>query len=491
MQVKRPPIVVVMGHVDHGKSTLLDYIRKTNTTAKEAGGIPQHISAYVAHHKTEDGKIEEVTFIDTPGHAAFFGMRDRGAVLADIAILVIAADDGVKPQTIEALHSIEKANTPYIVAINKIDKETANVDKTKQSLAENGVYVEGYGGNIPAVAISAKTGEGINELLDLIILTAEMEELVANRSMNAEGIIVEVHKDPKKGVSATLVIQDGTLKKGDYIVIGNKISCARTILNENGAITDSADPSNPIFVSSLTEIPNAGDKFVAFKNKKEAETTISGIVDKNDNISNLTEIRKDVYVPLVIKADTKGRLEAVLSEVKKCENDKVNIRVLNSGVGNITEGNIKRALGNTKPLVVGFGVGADKPAIDLAERHEIKIEKFDIIYKLSEWLAMEIGKLTPKDLTETITGEAKILKTFSRTKDRQVVGGEVKTGKIAKGGKVRILRRDAILGEGKIINLQSARNDIAEVPEGQQFGTVIESKISIATGDVIQIVSIL
>ena len=489
MQTKRPPIVVVMGHVDHGKSTLLDYIRKANTTAKEAGGITQSIAAYVAHHKTEDGKLEEITFIDTPGHAAFSGMRERGAHVADIAILVVAADDGVKPQTIEALKAIEKAGTPYIVAINKIDKEGANIDKAKQSLAESGVYVEGYGGDIPVAAISGKTGKGVEGLLGLVLLTAELEELVAEPSADAKGVVVEAHKDPRKGVSATLIVQDGTLKKGDYIVIGNEISSVRGIIDSSGKTVVSAGPSNPAYLSGLNIVPNAGDSFSAFADKKQAERALSGANAKTEGTAPDAEPAKEISVSLVIKADSQGRLEAVLGEIKKCENEKVSIKALSTGVGNITEGDIKRALGNSKPLVVGFGVGADKPAVDLADRHDIKIEGFDIIYKLSEWLAEQIQTLTPKDVTETITGEAKVLKLFNRTKDKQVIGGEVKTGKIEKGKRVRIVRRDAILGEGRLTSLQSAREDVSEVEEGKQFGSGIESKISIAAGDIIQIVS--
>jgi translation initiation factor IF-2 len=490
MQSKRPPIVVVMGHVDHGKSTLLDYIRKANTTAKEAGGITQTIAAYVAHHKGEDGKSEEITFIDTPGHAAFSGMRERGAAVADIAILVVAADDGVKPQTLEALKAIEKAGTPYIVAINKIDKESANIERTKQSLAENGVYVEGYGGDIPVAAISAKTGEGVDDLLGLVLLTAELEELVADASKSAKGVVVETHKDPRKGVSATLIIQDGTLNKSDYLVVGNEVSSVRGITNSLGKSVEGAGPSNPVYLSGLNVLPSAGDMFAAFASKKEAEASLVAPTRKSTESAE-SENTKEVLIPLVIKADSQGRLEAVLGEVKKCENEKVCIKVLSFGVGNITEGDIKRALGNAKPLVVGFGVGADKPALDLALRHELVFEEFDIIYKLSEWLAERVMELTPKEVTETVTGEAKILKTFSRTKDKQVVGGEVKSGKIEKGKKVRILRREAILGEGKLSNLQSAREDVSEVEEGKQFGSAIESKISIAAGDVIQIVSAL
>ncbi|OHB18283.1 MAG: translation initiation factor IF-2 [Parcubacteria group bacterium RIFCSPHIGHO2_01_FULL_45_26] len=489
---KRPPIVVVMGHVDHGKSTLLDYIRKTNTTAKEVGGITQHIAAYVAHHKNEDGVVEELTFIDTPGHAAFWGMRERGAALADVAILVVAADDGVKPQTVEALRSIEKAGIPYIVAINKIDKDGTSPDKAKQSLAEQGVYVEGYGGNVPVAVISAKTGRGVNELLELVLLTAELEELVADPNTNARGLVIEAHKDPRKGVSATLVVHNGTLKKGDYIVIGNEITCARAIEDESGAIIVGAGPSNPAFVSGLNMVPNAGEHFVAFRNKSEAEKALSGVGSKNENANKSSpEVSKEISIPLLIKADTNGRCEAVLAEIKKCESDKVSVDIVGSGVGNITEGDIKKALGNSKPLIIGFGVSADKPALDLAERYEIKIESFDIIYKLTEWLKEHICKITPKEVVETVTGEAKILKTFSRTKDKQVVGGEVRSGKIERAKRVRILRRDAVLGEGKITNLQSARNDVAEIPEGQQFGTIIESKIIIAVGDMVQIVSAL
>lgn len=483
-KTERPAVVAVMGHIDHGKSTLLSYIRKNNKPLGEAGGITQHISAYEVEHVSEDGKKHEITFLDTPGHEAFSGIRTRGAKAADIAILVVSAEDGVKPQTLEAWKSITTTNTPFIVAINKIDKETANVEKTKQNLTENGIYLEGYGGDIPSVLISAKTGKGIPELLDMITLVSEIENFTGVRENNAEGIVIESNRDEKKGISATCIVQNGTLHKGMFIVSGTSMAPIRIMENCLGKHIDTATFSSPIVVIGWDSLPEVGSSFTSFTTREEARAEIA----KPHTAKTHTK-QEDIAgfrIPVIVKADTGGSLEALIFEIEKLTTDRVGAQVVLSGIGTISESDIARANGNVKAIVIGFHVDIDPSARNLAERNKIVVEKFDIIYKMSEWLAEILKKSTPKMEVEESTGMAKVLKTFSKTKDKQVLGCKVEKGVITIGSLVRIIRRDAEIGLGRVRELQEQKSKVTEVAEGHEFGTLVEAKIEIAIGDKIE-----
>ncbi|MEQ1500237.1 MAG: translation initiation factor IF-2 [Parcubacteria group bacterium] len=486
--IQRAPVVAIMGHIDHGKSTLLSYIRKSSEPLNEAGGITQHISAYEVEHTGQDNKKHLITFIDTPGHEAFCGIRKRGASVADIAVLVVSAEDGVKTQTKEALSSIIESKTPYIVAINKIDKPGADINRTKQSLSENEIYIEGFGGDIPCVALSAKTGEGVSELLDMIILVAEIEDLKAEPNIPAEGIVIESNRDIKKGISATCIIKNGSLKKGMYITSGVATAPVRMMENYVGKQIDSATFSSPVKIIGWDELPSVGETFHTFQTRDEAKENISS--EKDLRVSSFgnksTPTNEPVslnIVPLIVKADTGSSLEALLSEIKKLKTEKVDPQVVASGIGTISEKDVKNADGNQKAIVIGFNTKIDSPAKNLAERNEIEIHTFDIIYKMSEWLKETLVSRTPKVSVEESVGEAKILKIFSKVKDKQILGGRVEKGLISTGSQVKIMRRDIEIGTGRIRELQQQKMKSSEAKEGTEFGSMIESKTEISSGD--------
>lgn len=482
--LERPPIVVVVGHIDHGKSTLLDFIRKTNVVAKEAGGITQHLGAYEINKVTPAG-AKSITFLDTPGHEAFSAIRERGAEIADLAVLVVSAEDGVKAQTVESLKAIETTGKPYIVAINKIDRPNANPEQTKQSLAENNILVETYGGKIPSANISAKTGEGIDELLDLILLQAEVEELTGNPTAPAAGFVLEANRDPRVGVTATLIIKNGTLKTGDFVVIGNESAKIKKLENHLGQAVKTASLSAPVKVYGLTDIPPVGLPFSAYTDKKQAEQAAGQYQAKPASESANTN--DDKYrLPVVIKADVAGSLEAVRKELKKLETEAAGFNILAEGLGAIGENDVKLAAGSAQSIIIGFNVKVERSAIDSAERLSITIQTDNIIYKLSEWLTEALEKRRPKQVVEETSGEAKILKLFSKTKNKQVVGGQVNVGALGRGREVKILRRDKEIGRGKITDLEQSKKKTGQVAEGEQFGATVESPLSIAPGDIIQ-----
>ena len=486
----RPPVVVMMGHIDHGKSTLLDYIRKTNVAESEVGGITQHISAYEVVHKSDAGEEKKITFLDTPGHEAFSKMRARGAEVADIAILVVSAEDGVKPQTIEAARTILESKTPFIVAINKIDKPGASIEKTKGELAEHEIYLEGYGGKVPFALISAKTGEGVEGLLGLILILAELEGFTGNPAANAEGAVIETNLDPRRGIQATLIIKDGTLKKGMTVASEEAICSTRIMENFRGEPIEASTFSSPIRLVGFDRMPRIGSIFRSFKKKSEAEEYAREFPPRSDPGRSTppfqggeTEITKKM-IPVVIKADTFGSLEAIEKEIEKIKVENAELKIVNSGIGPIGEGDVKSVSGDA--IVIGFNVKADRSAGEVAEKRGITITLFDIIYKMSEWLAVEVEKRRPRIETEESAGRAKILKTFSRTKERQIVGGKVVEGKIVLASPVKILRREFEIGRGKIINLEKNKAKVSEVEEGSEFGMLIESKTEIVPGDAIE-----
>ncbi len=485
--VPRPPVVVILGHIDHGKSTLLDYIRSSNIVDKEVGGITQRMSAYEVIHKTSDNKEQKITFIDTPGHEAFQELRGQGAKVADVGVLVVSAEDGVKPQTLDAYKAVVAAKIPFIVAINKVDKPAANVEKTKQSLAESEILVESYGGTIPSVNISAKTGEGIPELLDLIILTNEIEEHVANPLIPAEGIVVESQRDKMRGISATLIIKNGTLKSGMTVVAGTSLSPVRILENFAGKSIKEATFSSPIRVIGFNSTPSIGTVFTSYESKKDAEQAVINNAEKIKEEAEKKNAPKvqhaEFSLPIIVKADSIGMLDAISHEIKKLDSEFVLTNIVQATVGDVSESDVKAAMASNKTVILGFNTKVDATAVDLAERNGVTIQTFDIIYKLSEWLGEHIKLVTPKKMITVETGRAKILKVFSKTKDKQVVGGRVEIGSIHINSGVVIMRRDAEIGRGHIRELQQAKSKTSEVKEGSEFGTNIESKIEIAPGD--------
>jgi len=485
--IERPPVVVVMGHIDHGKSTLLDYIRKTNVVLHEAGSITQHISAYEVIHQDENKKDRKITFLDTPGHEAFSKMRARGAKMADIAILVVSAEDGVKPQTIEAWKTIVESETPCIVAINKIDKPNANIEKTKIELAENEIYLENYGGKIPFVEISAKAGTGIDNLLSLILILAEMENFTASETENASGFVIEVNLDSKRGIQATLVIKNGIIKKGMTVVVEDSLCPVRIMENFLGKAIDTATFSSPIRLIGFDKIPAIGAEFKSFNKKAEAEEHVRNskcpvVCEKNGR----GEESCKKIIPIVVKADVSGSLEAIEKEIEKIKNDNAEFKIIQKGAGPISETDIK-AIGSCKDaIVIGFNVKADKNAIEIAEKQGITFSFFDIIYKMSEYLIEEMEKRRPRIETTEVTGRAKIIKTFSRTKEKQIIGGKVTEGHILLNSVVKIVRRENEIGKGRIVNLEKGKTKTSKVDEGTEFGMMLESKIEVAAGDILE-----
>lgn len=480
-----------MGHIDHGKSTLLDYIRKTNVVAGEAGGITQHIAAYEVPHKDEHGELRKITFLDTPGHEAFSKMRARGANAGDIAILVVSAEDSVKAQTIEAWETIQKAKLPVVVAINKIDKPNANVEKTKIDLAEKGIYLEGYGGDIPFAPISAKAGTGVDELLSLILLVAELNEFTGDPTMAAEGFVIESKLDPKRGISATLIIKNGTLSKGDYIVAENAMVGTRILENFLGKAIESATFSSPIQVVGFDKEPTVGSIFVSCGTKKEAEASCRANLaeSRQKEMSEESIDASAAVVPLVIKTDVAGSGEAIVSEIKKLELPTLKWKVISTGVGAISEADMKLAQADPNTIIIAFNVGQDARARDIAEKSAIPINTFNIIYKLSDFLKEEAEKRRPRVTTLETTGIAKVLKIFAVTRDRQVAGGKVTTGSMTQGAIVHIKRGETEMGKGKLIEVQQNKEKVKSVESGKEFGFALESSIEITPGDTLEIIT--
>ncbi|MES2930656.1 MAG: translation initiation factor IF-2 [Patescibacteria group bacterium] len=483
----RPPVVVVMGHVDHGKSTLLDYIRKSNIVAGEAGGITQHISAYEVAHKDEKGEDRLITFLDTPGHEAFSKMRARGAVASDIAILVVSAEDSVKAQTIEAYNTIIESGTPYIVAINKIDKPNANVEKAKMDLVEKGIYLEGMGGDIPFVPISAKDGTGVNELLDMILLVADIHAFTGNPTGRATGVVIEAVREPKRGISATCIIKDGTLRSGMFVVAGQAKVTTRIMESYLGKTVKEATFSSPIRLVGFESMPEVGSVFHSFASKKEAEQYLAGALESSSTTKAAGhEARAGKQIPLLIKTDVSGTIEALEKEIAKLATDEISFKIIGSGVGAINESDLKMGAVNKDTIIVGFNVKPDTAARDLNESLKVNIQTFDIIYKLIDWLRDAVEERRPRQEVVEVTGSLKVLKTFGSTKDKQVVGGKVTEGRVTLGGTVRIMRRDFEIGRGKIVELQLNKIKSKEVQEGNECGMLVESKIDISAGDVLE-----
>lgn len=492
----RPPVVVVVGHIDHGKSTLLDYIRKTSVTETEAGGITQKISAYEVKHRRlpdnkagENGIEETITFLDTPGHAAFSSIRERSILIADLAVVVISAEEGVKAQTLEALGAVTNAGLPYIIAINKIDRPNTNVDRIKQSLTENSILVEGYGGTIPCLPISAKTGEGIPELLELILLMADLLELTTDPNVPATGFVLEATKHPQVGIVTTLIIKNGYLRLGDFLIVGNLVGRIKKLENFQNKNISTLEASSPAVVIGLPEIPPAGAPFTTTNDKKTAEASAHQSAEgRASNITGqLTVAEGVVMLPLILKADNQGSLEAVKKEVEKLNTETMNFSIIYSAVGQIIENDVKLGVGTRPAIIIGFNTRVDRNVVEIAEKYGIVIKTFNIIYHLCEWLAEEIIHQTPVAEVEKTIGEIRVLKIFSHEKNRQIIGASVTQGLVAPRYRVRITRRGTPLGEGEITEIKQQKSSVKRVKIGDQFGALVESKIVIAPGDVLLI----
>ncbi len=482
--VKRPPVVVVLGHVDHGKTTLIDYIRKTKIAEKEAGGITQHIGAY----QIETGG-QKITFLDTPGHEAFSAIRSRGAKVADIAILVIAADDGVKPQTKEAIKHIQEAKIQMIVALNKTDKPEAKPAMIKQQLAEAEVLVEGYGGQISSVEISAKTGKGIDELLELVLLTAELENMESNPSKSAEGVVIESHLDKKRGYLATLLIRDGTLKMGDYVVSGKKLAKLKMMEDFSGKNINQAGPSEPVLTLGWSENPNVGEKFQAAKTKEEADILLNQPLKTEIPLFlKKTELQKEnkKILNIFFKADTQSSLEAISETIKNIQSEEADYNVLGYGIGNIKNNDIQ-TVAPTNGIVYGFYVEIENSAQRLAEKDKIRIKTFKVIYELVEELRKDLSDLLEPEIKKTVLGKLKVLKIFKKGASYQIVGGKVVSGLAQRGASIDVLRNDGKISSGRLIQLQHNKVDVEEVKEGLEAGIKFDGPAEIQEGDMLEI----
>src|SRR3989344_2579141 len=474
----RPPVIAVMGHIDHGKSSLLDYIRKASVVAGEAGGITQHVAAYIALHNGRS-----VTFLDTPGHEAFKALRTRGAAAADIAILVVAADEGVMPQTLDALTAITEAGIPFIVAITKIDKNNADIEHTKNTLLEHQIFIEGMGGEVAYAQISSKTGEGVSELLDLVLLAADLAEIVADPNASATGFVLESTQDPKRGASATLIVKDGTLEVEGFVVAGDAYAPIRFIEDFLGARTPQVGPSEPAQISGFSKLPTAGALFSVVKNKKEAEAlarenakSFVALPGREAAVEGIVEL------PPTIKADVAGSVDAIIHELNKITHERASIRIVSSGVGSVSETDVKTTQASCS-TIIAFNVGVDAIARDLAERENMKILSFSIIYELTAKVIELLEKSVPSVEQEKELGRATVLKTFSSGAKKHVFGARYVSGTLTVGNRVKILRKDVEITRGSIKNLQQARSDVKEIKTEGDFGVEIEARESATYGD--------
>ena len=492
----RPPVVVVLGHVDHGKTKLLDTIRKTKVVEGESGGITQHIGAYQVEISPSAGSgLKMITFLDTPGHEAFTAIRSRGAKVADIAILVIAADESVKPQTKEAIKIIKGENMPFVVAINKIDKEGANVQKVKQDLATEDVLVEDWGVKVPAVEISAKADRNISELLDMILLVAELEELKEDLSQPAEGVIIESHLDKRRGYVATALVQKGVLGLGDFIVAGTVVGKVKSMEDFMGKAIIQAKPSQPVLIIGWPTAPDIGKEFVVASDKDEATRIAEGNVNLaplfsffKGSIETGDENKK--FLNLVFKSDVSSSLEAIETSLKAIKSVEVGYRVISYDIGNISEADVKTAIAS-KCQVVGFRVGTEESAKKLADKEGVKISNFEIIYELIEYVRNQMAELLGAEIKKNPLGKLKVLATFKKDARAQIFGGKVMSGKVVRGAMGDVTRNGAVIVSGKIGQLQHNKEDMPEVKDGLEagirFDAVTKDFPEVKVGDILDI----
>ncbi len=481
LQIK-PPVVVILGHVDHGKTSILDFIRKTKVAAGETGGITQHTGAYQIEH--QDKKI---TFIDTPGHEAFSAMRSRGAKVADIAVLVIAAEEGLKPQTEEAIQHIQKTGLPFVVALNKIDKKEAQPEKIKQELIQKGITVESLGGEIPSVNTSAQTGQGIDELLEMISLIAEMEELKTDPEQTATGVIVESHCDNQRGNTATLIVKDGTLKNTDIIGTGSTWGKIKVMEDFQGNPIKLAAASTPVAVTGFNQVPQVGEKFYVFENAEQAQTKINQKSAKREEEKQVMFFDDNKKVlNLIIKADVYGCLEALKESLRNIPSEEVNLRILKAEVGEVNESDLKLAE-SSKAKIVVFRSKIKPPILKIAQQKNIQLRNYKIIYELIQGVREMISKMLEPEIIREEIGQIKVLAIFRTEKERQIVGGKVIQGQAKKGTLSEIIREGKKIGQGKIIQVQRDKKETNEVNKGQECGILVQSNQIIEKGDLINL----
>jgi translation initiation factor IF-2 len=491
--VERPAVVTIMGHVDHGKTTLLDSIRNTKVTEGEAGGITQHIGAYQIE---KDGK--KITFLDTPGHAAFTSMRSRGAQITDIAILVVAADDGVMPQTVEAINHAKAAEVPIIIAVNKIDKEGANPDRVMQELTEHGLVPEDWGGDTIFVPVSALKDEGIDDLLEMIVLVSEVEELKANPDRLATGTVVEAELDKGRGSVATLLVQNGTLKVGDPIVVGHTYGRVRAMVNDLGRRIKEAGPSMPVEITGLNEVPQAGDRFIAFDDERKARQVGEARQQKQieeqrtDTVKvNLDDLFEQIKqgqmkeINIIVKADVQGSVEALAASLQKIEVEGVKVKIIHTGVGAITESDIILAAASNA-VVIGFNVRPDVNAKRTADSENVDIRLHRVIYKAIEEIEFAMKGMLDPEFQEKVTGQVEVRETFKVSKIGTIAGCFVTDGKVTRDAGIRLIRDGVVIFEGEIDSLKRFKDDVKEVAQGYECGITIKNFNDIKEGDVIE-----
>jgi translation initiation factor IF-2 len=483
----RPPVVTIMGHVDHGKTKLLDAIRQTNVVDTEAGGITQHIGAYQV-----EVKGQKITFLDTPGHEAFTAMRARGAQVTDITILVVAADDGVMPQTMEAIDHARAAGVPIVVAINKIDKPDANPERVKQQLADSGLVIEEWGGDVVCVAVSAKEKKGINELLENLLVVAEMEELKADPSRLAVGVVVEAEMDKSKGPLATVLVQTGTLKVGDTVVVGGAWGRVRAMFNDLGKRVRKAEPSTPVEILGLDSVPQAGDILNAVAGEQQARALIqkhrqekhAGAVSL-DNLYDQISAGQVKELDVILKVDVQGSLEPITASLERLSSDEVKVRIIHSGTGNITESDVMLAAAS-KGLVIGFGTRVEAGARRMADAEGVDIHLYDIIYNLVDDVEKALKGMLEPHYVDVIEGRAEVRAVFPSGKKRKVAGVMVTEGKISRGASVRVRRGDKILHESTIESLRRFKDDVSEVAVGYECGVGVKDFDAFEAGDILE-----
>ncbi len=491
--IERPAVVTIMGHVDHGKTTLLDSIRNTRVTAGEAGGITQHIGAYQIVNNNK-----KITFLDTPGHAAFTTMRARGAQVTDITILVVAADDGVMPQTIEAINHAKAAEVPIIVAVNKVDKPTANPDRVMQELGEYGLYPEDWGGDTIFVQLSAIQGDGIDDLLEMIGLVSEVEELKANPDRAAVGTVIEAELDKSRGPAASLLVQNGTLEVGDSLVVGNTYGRVRAMVNDLGKRIKTAGPSTPVEITGLHDVPQAGDRFVVFKNEKQArqigekrqqENILKQRQDsKSVSLDNLFEQMKQGEMKdlnIIIKGDVQGSVEALAASLMKIDVEGVNVRIIHTAVGAINASDVTLAAASNG-IIIGFNVRPDAGAKRAAEEENVDMRLHRIIYKVIEEIESAMKGLLDPEFEEQVIGQAEVRQTFKVSKVGTIAGSYVTDGKITSDASVRIIRDGIVIFEGELDTLKRFKDDAKEVAAGYECGITIEKFNDIKEGDIFE-----
>jgi translation initiation factor IF-2 len=489
----RPPVITIMGHVDHGKTSLLDAIRQTNVVAGEAGAITQHIGAYQI-----DMKGRKITFLDTPGHEAFTAMRARGARATDIAVLVVAADDGVMPQTIEALDHARAAGVSIVIALNKIDKDNANPDRIKQQLADLGVVIEEWGGDIVCVPVSAKKKQGIDDLLENLILVADMMELKAEVDCMAEGIVIEAKLDKSRGPIATLLVQKGVLKPGDNIVIGTVGGKIKAMFNDEGKNIRKAEPATPVEILGMNAVPDAGQVFQVVPDEKESKALIernrvAGLSTTTARGVSLTSVAAQAStgevkeLNIILKTDVHGSIEPIRDSLEQLSDDKMRVKVIHAGTGAIIESDIQLAMAS-RAVVIGFNSKPEQGAVRLAEQEKISIRQYNIIYKLIEDVEKALKGLLEPEYVDVTAGQAEVRAVFEAGKKGRIAGSQIKEGKATRDSLVKIVRGGKVIAESRVAGLRRFKDDVKEVTTGMECGVKLDSFNDFQVGDILQFI---